>query len=212
MLHCEAFLHPRTSAQFLEAIPESRLPATGSIQRVFPGSQSQPNLEGRGVTPSTKLGGIAEVAKPAETVQNTRQNGGIASELKASSDPPAKADQAVRPTPATVAAAEKRILPKSLPSSSNEPRVSPKAGSSPQPKEAATLASSPVDPPPRSLFKLAVPATTSVALEQRTTLVNDISSDSEGPLPEIDSGDSSNEEDNEWIERNAVVAELSLFE
>jgi len=29
MLHCEAFLHPRTSAQFLEAIPESRLPATG---------------------------------------------------------------------------------------------------------------------------------------------------------------------------------------
>lgn len=35
MLHCEAFLHPRTAVQLLEPVPESTLPAAGEVPSPF---------------------------------------------------------------------------------------------------------------------------------------------------------------------------------
>ena len=35
MLHCEAFLHPRTAVQLLEPVPESHLPAAGKVTTAF---------------------------------------------------------------------------------------------------------------------------------------------------------------------------------
>ena len=106
--------------------------------------------------------------------------------------------QAVAPTPTAAAMAsgtQRQPLPEGHVPSNEMAGQGPKAGNHPEQTQSATRKLSPVGPGPLRESKLAVPATSTMILDRRIPLGNGLSSDSEGPLPEIDSGESSDEDD-----------------